>query len=46
MQKLCPGILFLIIGTKIDLQDDERPITSEQGRKLAQELGAIKYLNA
>ncbi|KAF0526850.1 Cell division control protein 42 [Gigaspora margarita] len=55
MQHYCQGIPFLIIGTKIDLRDDQlqilklsqydqRPITSEEGRKLAQELGAIKYV--
>ncbi|CAG8832995.1 12582_t:CDS:2, partial [Gigaspora margarita] len=55
MQHFCPGIPFLIIGTKIDLRDDpleirwlsrydQRPITSEEGRKLAQKLGAIKYV--
>ncbi|KAF0526853.1 Cell division control protein 42 [Gigaspora margarita] len=50
-----PGIPFLIVGTQIDLRDDPReirelsqigmkPIISMQGRKLAQELGAIKYV--
>lgn len=48
-------ILVLLIGTKIDLRDDLhvldelsekdlRPITYEQGAKLAKELGAIRYM--
>ncbi|KAK6456909.1 RHO small monomeric GTPase signal transduction [Scheffersomyces xylosifermentans] len=48
-------ILILLIGTKIDLRDDLhvldelndknlKPITIEQGNKLAREVGAVKYL--
>lgn len=48
-------ILILLIGTKIDLRNDlyvcdelalndQKPITYEQGVKLAKEVGAIKYL--
>ncbi|CAG8532178.1 1127_t:CDS:2 [Dentiscutata erythropus] len=55
VQNHCPGIPCLIVGTKIDLRDDPltvselrqknmRPVTSEQGKELAQELGAIKYV--
>ncbi|CAG8595394.1 27855_t:CDS:2 [Dentiscutata erythropus] len=51
----CPGIPCLIVGTRIELRDDPlvieklsrqrmKPVTSEQGEKLAQELGAIKYV--
>ncbi|RIB06863.1 P-loop containing nucleoside triphosphate hydrolase protein [Gigaspora rosea] len=51
----CPGIPYLIVGTQIELRDDPlvveklsrqgmRPITLKQGEKLAQELGAIKYV--
>jgi cell division control protein 42 len=55
IQLLCPGVPFIIIGTKIDLRDDPsvieklsryqmRPITTEQGKVLAREIGAVKYL--
>lgn len=48
-------ILIVLIGTKIDLRDDlhvmdelaernTRPITYEQGVKMAKDLGAIQYL--
>ncbi|CAG8582207.1 16937_t:CDS:1, partial [Acaulospora colombiana] len=51
----CPGIPFLIVGTKIDLRNDsiivekllrqnKSPITVEQGEMLAQELKAVKYV--
>ncbi|KAJ7907217.1 small GTPase Cdc42 [Mycena leptocephala] len=51
----CPGVPFLIVGTKIDLRDDpkvveemarqkERLVTTEEGKRLAQELGAAKYV--
>ncbi|KAL6453374.1 Rac1 Ras-related C3 botulinum toxin substrate 1 [Candida maltosa Xu316] len=45
----CPkDILILLIGTKIDLRDDTarnlKPITFDQGNKLAKEIGAIKYM--
>ena len=45
----------MIVGTQIDLRDDsqvieklarqkQRPVTSEQGERLARELGAVKYV--
>jgi cell division control protein 42 len=51
----CPGVPCLIVGTQIDLRDDSqvieklarqkhRPITNEQGDRLARELGAVKYV--
>lgn len=51
----CPGVPCLIVGTQIDLRDDpqvveklartkQRPITAEQGERLAKELGAVKYV--
>ncbi|CAG8654820.1 3749_t:CDS:2, partial [Racocetra persica] len=51
----CPDIPFLIVGTQIELREDPlvieklarqkiRPITSEEGKRLAQELGAVKYV--
>lgn len=51
----CPGVPCLIVGTQIDLRDDpqvleklarqkQRPITAEQGERLARELGAVKYV--
>ncbi|KAJ6548112.1 P-loop containing nucleoside triphosphate hydrolase protein [Mycena vulgaris] len=51
----CPGVPCLIAGTQIDLRDDsqvikklarqkQRPVTNEQGERLARELGAVKYV--
>ncbi|CAG8563167.1 4071_t:CDS:2 [Ambispora leptoticha] len=51
----CPGVPCLIVGTQVDLRDDPtvveklsrqkmRPVTSEQGERLAKELGAVKYV--
>jgi len=45
----------LIVGTQIDLRDDPtvveklsrqkmRPVTAEQGERLAKEIGAVKYV--
>jgi len=49
----CPGVP--IVGTQVDLRDDaqvieklarqkQRPVTSEQGERLARELGAVKFV--
>jgi cell division control protein 42 len=51
----CPGVPCLIVGTQIDLRDDsqvieklarqkQRPVTNEQGERLARELGSVKYV--
>ncbi|KAJ6563319.1 small GTPase Cdc42 [Mycena vulgaris] len=51
----CPGVPRLIVGTQIDLRDDaemtekferqtQQPITSDQGERLARELGAQRYV--
>ncbi|CAG8713484.1 5275_t:CDS:2, partial [Dentiscutata erythropus] len=51
----CSGIPCLIVGTRIELRDDPlvieklsrqgmKPVTPEQGEKLVQKLGAIKYV--
>jgi hypothetical protein len=51
----CPGVPCLIVGTQVDLRDDpqvmdklarqkQRPVASEQGERLARELGAVKYV--
>lgn len=51
----CPGVPCLVVGTQIDLRDDKviieklqrqrlRPISSEQGERLARELRAVKYV--
>lgn len=51
----CPGVPSLIVGTQVDLRNDPaviqklarsklRPITPEQGERLARELGAVKYV--
>lgn len=51
----CPGVPCLIVGTQVDLRDDtsvqeklarqkQRPVSTEQGERLARELGAVKYV--
>ncbi|CAG0909059.1 unnamed protein product, partial [Cyprideis torosa] len=51
----CQKTPFLLVGTQIDLRDDsptterlaknkQKPITSEQGERLAKELHAVKYV--
>ncbi|ETV69456.1 hypothetical protein H257_14826 [Aphanomyces astaci] len=55
IQHHAPGVPFILVGTKLDLRDDEetidrlkekrvKPITTEQGEALKNELGAFKYL--
>ena len=51
----CPGVPCLLVGTQSDLRDDrnavdklarnkQKPVSIEQGEKLAKELGAVKYV--
>lgn len=51
----CPGVPCLIVGTQVDLRDDKvileklqrqrlRPISRDQGDRLARELKAVKYV--
>lgn len=51
----CPTTPFLIVGTQCDLRDDphlqeqlnrvrQKPITYEQGQRLAKEIGAVSYV--
>ncbi|KAM3596213.1 uncharacterized protein V6R79_010478 [Siganus canaliculatus] len=51
----CPRTPFLLVGTHVDLRDDsnaleklsknkQRPLTHEDGEKLARELNAVKYM--
>jgi small GTP-binding protein len=51
----CPATSCIIVGTMVDLRDDptvieklarqrQRPISFEQGERLARELGAVKYV--
>ncbi|KAF7221507.1 rho-related GTP-binding protein RhoQ [Nothobranchius furzeri] len=55
LQEYAPSVPYLLIGTQIDLRDDpktisklnnikEKPITMEQGQKLAKEIGACCYV--
>jgi small GTP-binding protein len=55
IQQHAPGVPFILVGTKLDLRDDEEtvdrlkekrlaPISEQKGVALAQELGAHKYL--
>jgi len=51
----CPQVPIILVGTKLDLREDEKtiaelqktgqqPITPQQGTKLAEDIKAIKYL--
>lgn len=51
----CPGVPCVLVGTKIDLRDDsdvleklkqrgEEPVTVEQGKNMAKDIGAVDYL--
>jgi len=51
----CPATACIVVGTMVDLRDDpsvleklaksrQRPISFEQGERLARELGAVKYV--
>ena len=51
----CPNIPFLLVGTQVDLRNDEatqlklaktkeKPVSKEEGEKMAKNLGAAKYL--
>jgi cell division control protein 42 len=51
----CPGVPCLIVGTQMDLRDEEavitklarqkqRPISTDNGERLSRELGAVKYV--
>uniref|UniRef100_A0AAV2JL21 Rho-related GTP-binding protein RhoQ n=1 Tax=Knipowitschia caucasica TaxID=637954 RepID=A0AAV2JL21_KNICA len=55
LQEYAPSVPYLLIGTQIDLRDDpktisklndlkEKPLTTEQGQKLAKEIGACCYV--
>ena len=54
IQHFCPEVSFILVGTEIDLRNDERvlsklekqgeaPITFEQGEDLAMEINAANY---
>ncbi|KAL3315107.1 Rho GTPase [Cichlidogyrus casuarinus] len=51
----CPNVPFLLVGTQVDLREDQntisklannrsKPISTEQGEKLASQIKAIKYV--
>ncbi|KAJ7421677.1 ras family member Q [Pitangus sulphuratus] len=55
LKEYAPNVPFLLVGTQIDLRDDpktlarlndmkEKPISVEQGQKLAKEIGAYCYV--
>ncbi|KAF7204751.1 ras-related C3 botulinum toxin substrate 1 [Nothobranchius furzeri] len=55
VQHHCPSVPIVLVGTKLDLREDETtveklkekklsPITSSQGEDLAKEIGAVKYM--
>lgn len=51
----CPGVPCLIVGTQVDLREDQgvkdklakqkmQPVKKEDGERMAKELGAVKYV--
>ncbi len=51
----CPGVPCLIVGTQVDLRDDQSvrdklakqkmaPVRKEDGERMAKDLGAVKYV--
>lgn len=55
LKEYAPNVPFLLVGTQIDLRDDpktlarlndlkEKPVSMEQGQKLAKEIGACCYV--
>ena len=55
IKKYCPSTPFILVGTKVDLrtcQDEierlakkkERPVSYEEGLKVAKQLKAVKYV--
>ena len=55
IQHHAPGVPFILVGTKLDLRDDDEtlerlrekrmePVSAAQGEALKEELGADKYL--
>jgi cell division control protein 42 len=51
----CPGVPCLIVGTQVDLRDEQQvrdklqkqrmsPVRKEDGERMAKELGAVKYV--
>uniref|UniRef100_A0A667ZN25 Ras homolog family member U n=1 Tax=Myripristis murdjan TaxID=586833 RepID=A0A667ZN25_9TELE len=54
IQQHCPGTPLVLVGTQLDLREDvqvlihlaqnqERPVGTEEGRRLAQEIGAVSF---
>ncbi|XP_034544036.1 cdc42 homolog [Notolabrus celidotus] len=54
IQQQCPGVPLVLVGTQLDLREDvqvlinlaqnqERPVSAEEGLQLAQELGAVSF---
>ncbi|XP_072239994.1 rho-related GTP-binding protein RhoU-like [Leuresthes tenuis] len=50
----CPGVPLILVGTQLDLREDvkvlihlaqnqQRPVGTEEGQRLAQELGAVSF---
>ena len=47
LQQQCPDVPIILVGTKIDLRDDENyknTITTEEGREMADKIGAVEYM--
>ena len=47
LHRYCPDVPIILVGTKIDLRDDENyknTITTEEGREMADKIGAVEYM--
>ena len=44
LQHYSPGTPIILVGTKKDMKEDGKGVSSEDGQRLAMEIKAIKYL--
>lgn len=44
LNNYCPGCPIILVGTKKDMKEDGKGVSSEDGQRLASEIKAIKYI--
>ena len=55
VRRICPRVPVVLVGTQLDLREDvqvlihlaqnqERPVSTEEGQECAQEIGAITFI--